>query len=315
MQITGIGSLVYGSSDIEESARFFTDLGFEAQPGEDDGRVFTLADGCEIILRDASDPSLPPAPVEGDTVREIIWQVADKDTLSAVADAISIDRDVTESGGALHCVDDLGYALGFKVSSRKEVAREIPVINTVGNRPRRNTRGDGTEITTPKLLRLAHIGCWAPGDVDENKSFYVDRLGFRETDYIKNIGVFLRAPGSNEHHDIFLSRRGERAGFQHAAFEVRDLDEVMFLGSQLEEKGWVTHFGPGRHIFGSNIFWYFWNPAGGLIEITADLDYVDDEWEAGYHEQLPKGAGTWLARPIDMQRMPFRTREEDQIIE
>ena len=189
------------------------------------------------------------------------------------------------------------------------------MTNTIGDRKRFNTRADGTEVKVPKLQRTAHIGCWAPGDVDENKAFYVDRLGFRETDYVKDIGVFLRAPGSSEHHDIFLSKRGDRAGFQHVAYEVRDFDEVMFLGSHLESQGWETHFGPGRHIFGSNIFWYFWNPAGGLLEITADLDCIDDDWEMRYHDSLPKGAGTWLARPIDQQRIPFRTREQDQIIE
>jgi len=315
MTITGIHSIVYGCGDLEAAGRFLTDLGFETLADDSAGASFGLADGTSLVLRSIDDNALPPPLVEGDTAREIIWRVESADDLRDIAAALSADRTVRQTpDGILHVTDDLGYALGFTVAAARPVALEPPVTNTPGNRRRRNTRADGTEAKIPRLLRTAHVGLWAPGDVDRNKAFYVDRLGFRETDYVKNMGVFLRAPGSSEHHDVFLSRRGDRCGFQHAAFEVRDFDEVMFLGSHLEAQGWQTHFGPGRHIFGSNIFWYFWNPAGGLLEITADLDCIDDAWEVRYHETLPKGAGTWLARPIDQTRIPFRTREEDAAI-
>jgi catechol 2,3-dioxygenase-like lactoylglutathione lyase family enzyme len=319
MNITGIHSIVYGCEDLEAAGRFLLDLGFEAsaEDSADDSASasYDLADGTSVVLRSIDDESLPASMVDGDTARELIWRVESADVLRKIAVEFSTDRNVRQTpDGVLHVVDDLGYALGFKVAEAKSIELAPPLTNTLGNRRRRNSRADGTEARIPKLLRTAHVGCWAPGDVDRNKAFYVDRLGFRETDYVKNMGVFLRAQGSTEHHDIFLSRRGERRGFQHVAYEVRDFDEVMFLGNHLEAQGWQTHFGPGRHIFGSNIFWYFWNPAGGLLEITADLDCVDDQWEMRYHETLPKGAGTWLARPIDQRRIPFRTREEDSVI-
>ena len=315
MNITGIHSIVYGCEDIDAAGRFLTDLGLEPLADDSAGASYGLADGTSLVLRPIDDNSLPAAPVDGDTAREIIWRVESRDVLRKIAAELSTDRNVRHSpDGALHVVDDLGYALGFMVAAAKPIALEPPVTNTLGNRRRRNVRADGTEARIPKLLRTAHVGCWAPGDVDENKAFYVDRLGFRETEYVKNMGVFLRAQGSSEHHDIFLSRRGERRGFQHVAFEVRDFDEVMFLGNHMEAQGWETHFGPGRHIFGSNIFWYLWNPAGGLLEITADLDCVDDAWEMRYHETLPKGAGTWLARKTDQRRIPFRSREEEAAI-
>jgi catechol 2,3-dioxygenase-like lactoylglutathione lyase family enzyme len=315
MNITGIHSIVYGCEDLEAAGRFLLDLGFEPIDDDSAGAAYGLSDGTSLVLRSLDDNSLPAAPVVGDTAREIIWRVESADVLRKIAAEISTDRNVRQSpDGVLHVVDDLGYALGFKAAAAIPVSLDPPVTNTLGNRRRRNKRADGAEAHIPKLLRTAHVGCWAPGDVDESKAFYVERLGFRETDYVKNMGVFLRARGSREHHDIFLSRRGERSGFQHVAFEVRDFDEVMFLGNHLEAQGWETHFGPGRHIFGSNIFWYFWNPAGGLVEITADLDCLDDDWRMRYHESLPRGAGTWLARPIDQARMPFRTREEEAAI-
>jgi len=315
MNITGIHSIVYGCEDTETAERFLLDLGFERNAKDSGQDNYGLADYTSLVLRPIDDNSLPEALVAGNTVREIIWRVESVEVLQEIAADLSTDRNVRHSpDGVLRVVDDLGYALGFKVTAATPIALEPPVANTLGNRRRKNTRAEGTAPRIPKLLRTAHVGCWAPGDVDENKAFYVNRLGFRETEYVKNMGVFLRAQGSSEHHDIFLSRRGDRAGFQHIACEVRDFDEVMLLGNHMEAQGWETHFGPGHHIFGSNIFWYFWNPAGGLLEITADLDCVDDDWELRYHETLPKGAGTWLARNGDRQRIPFRTREEEAVI-
>jgi catechol 2,3-dioxygenase-like lactoylglutathione lyase family enzyme len=316
VNITGVESILYGCRDIATAQRFFTDLGFAVDERSTDQTSFRLPDNSTVILRSVDDLSLPAAPVEGDTAREVIWGVDNASTLASISTELSRDRDVAESGdGVLHSIDDSGHAIGFRVSQRQSLSLELPLTNTPGNRLRRNRRAVGTEIRVPAIQRFAHVGYWASGDVDENMAFWVERLGFRVSEYIKNVGVFLRAAGSNEHHDVFFARRRDRRGFQHASYEVRDFDEVMLLGGHMEEQGWESHFGPGRHIFGSNIFWYFWHPAGALLEITADLDYIDDGWETIYHEALPKGAGSWLVRRGDLKRIPFRTREEDAIIE
>ena len=316
MNITGVESVLYGCADVAAAQKFLTDLGFVPDEIGEEQTILRLPDNSAVILRAAGDPSLPAAPVEGDTARQLVWGVDSPETLEAIAAELTRDREVRKGeDGVLHAADDRGHAVGFQVSPCREPALEPPLTNAPGSRARRNRRADGTEIRVPVIQRFAHVGYWAPGEIDETMAFWVDRLGFRVSEYIRDVGVFLRAAGSNEHHDVFFARCGERRGFQHASYEVRDFDEVMLLGSHMEAQGWETHFGPGRHIFGSNIFWYFWHPAGALLEITADLDYVDDGWQTVYHEELPKGAGSWLARPIDSRRIPFRTREDDVIIE
>ena len=41
-------------------------------------------------------------------------------------------------------------------------------------------------------------------------------------------------------------------------------------------------WGLGRHFLGSNLFWYFRDPAGNFAEYYADLDQIpeDAEWDA-----------------------------------
>ena len=110
-------------------------------------------------------------------------------------------------------------------------------------------------------------------------SFYLDRLGFRLSDRTLGRGDFMRCAGSRDHHNLFLLQRDAGAGFNHAAFEVRDFDEIMMGGAYMKSRGWTPETTPGRHILGSNLYWYFRNPCGGNTEYFADMDCMDDDWE------------------------------------
>jgi catechol 2,3-dioxygenase-like lactoylglutathione lyase family enzyme len=132
-------------------------------------------------------------------------------------------------------------------------------------------------------------------DVDKAAKFYVDRLGFRVTDRFTGAGVFLRSAGSFDHHNLFLIK-GPSVGLHHIAFHVRDHLELMIGGKMLMKKGWESAWGPGRHIFGSNHFWYFKSPFGGVMEYDADMDVVDDNWVPRETMMGPGKAATWDLR-------------------
>jgi hypothetical protein len=57
------------------------------------------------------------------------------------------------------------------------------------------------------------------------------------------------------------------------------MHELLKAGWEFQKKGYKSFWGPGRHIFGSNYFWYFNSPFGGLIELDADMDLHDDNWK------------------------------------
>ena len=46
----------------------------------------------------------------------------------------------------------------------------------------------------------------------------------------------------------------------------------------MNELGWKTHLGPGRHNVTSAYYWYFRNPCGGAAEYGYDTDRVTDNW-------------------------------------
>ncbi len=74
----------------------------------------------------------------------------------------------------------------------------------------------------------------------------------------------------------------------------------MVAGTRFVKKGYQSFWGPGRHKFGSNWFWYFNSPLGCHFEYDADMDKHDDEWVA---REAPMG-------PEASQIVLFEMREK-----
>ena len=114
------------------------------------------------------------------------------------------------------------------------------------------------------------------------------------SDSYPNRGAFMRCAPEGGHHDLFLLQlpSGKR-GLNHVAFTVRDIHEVFGGGLHFSRKGWETQLGPGRHPVSSAYFWYFRNPAGGLIEYYADEDQLTAEWQPREFEPGPTVFAEW----------------------
>ena len=137
-----------------------------------------------------------------------------------------------------------------------------------------------------KPRTLSHVVLFVP-DVVKAEAFYC-RLGFRTTDRFVGTGPFMRPSGTPEHHTLFLIEAPVfMKGVEHFAFHLGSGTEVLLAGTRFEAKGYTTFWGPGRHLLGSNWFWYFNSPLGCHVEYDADMDLHDDSWVG---RVLPPGA-------------------------
>lgn len=304
MTIIGIESVIYGAEDVAAATRFHVDWGLELADSGETGADFTLPDDTTVHVRSSHDAALPPASVPGSTAREVVWGAADRDSLEAIGAELSKDREVTtDAEGGLHSHDDLGYRLGFRVSRRKPRPLRLPETNTVWTAPRVDRRAEVFGRLPVRQQRMFHVVYWAPGNTARHAAFYLDRLGFRLTESVRGLGFFMRCGGSHDHHNLFLENKGNNYGFQHVAYEVQDFDEILRCGTHMEEQGWVSQIGPGRHYFGSGLFWYFRNPAGGLAETGMDSDFISDGWTPLHHETVPpEAARPWMIRRAEIGR-------------
>jgi hypothetical protein len=90
----------------------------------------------------------------------------------------------------------------------------------------------------------------------------------------------MRPQGTLEHHTLFMiqSFNSHMVGMNHFTFHLGSAAEVLHSGWRFAQKGYKSFWGPGRHIMGSNFFWYFNSPFGGTMEFDADMDLHDDTW-------------------------------------
>lgn len=305
MNIVGIDRIYYGAANVALATRFHKDYGLECIEESASGADFRLLNDTSVHIRRADDGALPPTKIDwtglnGSTAREVIWGVDTQATLEAIGIELAKDREVrADNEAVLHTVDDQGYHIGFMVTARKPLKATLPGTNTVDNIGRLNRVAEGSIRKSVRPYRMGHIVYWTQGDVPRFAKFYTERLGFKVTDNMSKGGLFMRCAGSHDHHSLLLNG-GPAYGFQHVAYEFRDIDDVMFLGTQVERGGWKTNVGPLRHNVSSTFSWYIWNPAGGLAEAYSDMDCVDDDWVVRTFrpgEDPTFYGSSWKARP------------------
>lgn len=289
MNILGLDALVFGVDDIQACADCLRDYGLKAVQLDADGGRFEALDGTAIIIHRGDDSCLPPALGPTPSLRETIYGVAAATDLEAIADELGRDRAVhRDAGGALHTVDDLGFAIAFQVTCRRAFEAPADLTNAPGSAPQRPLNQLGIDPDMPALPRtLSHVVYFVP-DAAKGEAFYRDRLGFVTTDSFIGVGPFMRTAGMDDHHCLFMIQTPPHMqGCEHFTFHMGSGTEVLLAGTRFQQNGWTSFWGPGRHLLGSNWFWYFNSPLGCHIEYDADMDKHDDEWAA---RQAPMSA-------------------------
>jgi hypothetical protein len=98
-----------------------------------------------------------------------------------------------------------------------------------------------------------------------------------------------------DHHTIFLSSAppGRKQHVHHCSFEVHDFD-TQALGHQwLAQKDYKSVWGVGRHILGSQIFDYWWDTTGNMVEHYTDGDLVNMETPMAFAPAGHEGLAVW----------------------
>lgn len=166
----------------------------------------------------------------------------------------------------------------------------------------------GTVRTTPSpstIMRLGHVALLV-ADYPASMAFY-EKLGFRSSDSYyagdpSNLIASFMHCGLGEqytdHHTVaVISSPDGGIRFDHVAFEVLDIDDVMQGHAHLLAKGHEHSWGVGRHIQGSQIFDYWRDPFGQKHEHWTDGDLVNDLMPAGVAEITGDTLSQW-APPV-----------------
>ena len=180
--------------------------------------------------------------------------------------------------GGIWVRDPDGNAVNIRDEGRALPPADPPLaLNSPGHTPRQGVRAAPEAGMGARPRRLGHVLLFTP-DVERQIDFYCRVLGMRLSDRSQSIVAFLRC--TPDHHNLaFLTSPGP--GFHHGSFEVGSVDEIAMGAVRMREAGWQEGWGLGRHVIGSNFFYYTRDPWGSFAEYFHDLDCIPEgcAWE------------------------------------
>jgi catechol 2,3-dioxygenase-like lactoylglutathione lyase family enzyme len=284
MAIIGIESVLYAVNDVAECTRYFVDFGLPLLNHGPDFAHFRLEEGSNVYIRHINYKSIPQSCLVGTGVCEVTWGVDRPESFDALVADLQRDRPVRiDADGSAHCLTDEGQAIALKVFTKAPVTSAPDPVNSPGRTNRLNQQRKWKVKARPKAI--LHVVFQTP-DFEKTWVFYRDRLGFRLSDIQKTFGIFGRADGAVDHHNVyFLNANLPFPGmdgkfrFDHVNYGVEDLDEIMVGANYMQRQGWPPSvWGLGRHRIASSLFMYLPCPTGGQAEYGADSDMIDDSW-------------------------------------
>lgn len=153
-----------------------------------------------------------------------------------------------------------------------------------------------------RVQRLGHLVLQSTRYL-QTLNWYLDNLGMIVSDFQFFPGQRERGPtmsfircdrGSTpaDHHTLALAL-GPANRYLHSAYQVSDLDALAAGGEYLKERGYLRSWGIGRHIQGSQIFDYWRDPDGFLVEHFTDGDMFDNTLEPGWAPLTASGLAQW----------------------
>ncbi|MDT7647609.1 MAG: hypothetical protein QOC75_4609 [Pseudonocardiales bacterium] len=137
----------------------------------------------------------------------------------------------------------------------------------------------------------------------QSLDWYLEHLGLIVSDFLHYPGQRERGPvmsfnrcdrggALTDHHSLVLAL-GPANRYLHSAYQVADLDTLAAGGQYLLDRGYHRSWGIGRHVEGSQIFDYWRDPDGFLVEHFTDGDMFDNTLEPGWAPFTRSGLAQW----------------------
>ena len=183
-----------------------------------------------------------------------------------------------------------------------ELPAQPPHVFNVGRQPTRVNATQRPPRTPAVVQRLGHVVMQSTKYL-EVLNWYLDNLGLIVSDFLYFPGQRRRGPTMSfircdrgsvpaDHHTLALAL-GPANRYVHSAYQVGDLDALAAGGEYLGAQGYFRSWGIGRHIQGSQLFDYWRDPDGFLVEHFTDGDVFDNTLEPGWAPFTASGLAQW----------------------
>jgi catechol-2,3-dioxygenase len=257
--VSALRSVSLTVPDLVEAERFYTSIWNLEVAARSDQAIYFRGTGADHHVL-ALHLSEGPAKIRWVTLRARALSALEKIAQAAVVAGGRLLKPIAE-------VDEPGGGVSITIADPDGRVFQIVHGDAI--------RADTHEVPD-KPIRLAHA-VLNSHDVESTRSFMESVLDFSLSDRTR-IMAFMRC--NSDHHSIALGDTDNDA-LNHIAFLMPDVDSVMRGGGRMRDAGYGIEWGPGRHGPGNNAFNYFIGPFDVVIEYTAEVEQIDDTYQAG----------------------------------
>lgn len=257
--IEGLRSVALYVPDLARAEAFYTRTWHLDVADRGDDVLYLRGSGSDAYLLALH------AGTEVPQIRQVTLRARSREALDAIA------ASVAKAGGKLlapphELTKDPAGGIGLKFQDPH--GRTFQVVH-----------GDARRAESARVqdrpVRLTHVVLNSHA-VDETQAFLQRALGFRLAD---RTGIMAFMNCDRDHHTIAIGISDNDA-LNHIAFLMPDFESVMRGGGRMKDAGFPIRWGPGRHGPGNNLFNYFIDPFGIVIEYTAEVEQIDDSYQS-----------------------------------
>ncbi len=255
-RITHLRHIALITPKAEELARFCTESWGLGQVAQENGVTYLRAGISEPYM-------VALYPGERNAIHHLAFGLPDRAAVDEAAQALSEKgvRILQQPGTVVGPGGGYGFRLVDPDGRCLELSSDIAQVGPA----------DWNAPVIPN--KISHV-VLNTSDIERATEFYTKMLDFRISDWSEDQMVFLRC--NTDHHSISFNRAPHNS-LNHIAYELPDIDAVMRGIGNLKKHGTSVMWGPGRHGPGNNVFCYFQDAAGFVVEYTSEVQKIEDE--------------------------------------
>ncbi len=302
IKVADIAYVTYAVADMDRAEAFLTDFGLTRSARTSDALYMRGTNGAHHhhVSRRGDKPGLLGIALTVDSRADLV-------AATGIPGASAVTA-IDEPGGGerVRLAGPEGYVIDLVhgiASLAPLPMRPALTLNSGAAKPRqgetqRPVRGPA------QVLRLGHVALLTQ-DPGAAADWFTRHLGLIASDYLDDpasggtAGAFMRCDRGadpSDHHTIAVAG-APITRIHHCSFEVQDFDAVQIGGEWLEARGHHREWGIGRHILGSQIFDYWRDPDGNMIEHYTDSDVFDASVPSARHPAGPDTLFQWGPPP------------------
>ncbi|WP_322045852.1 VOC family protein [Paraburkholderia sp. J67] len=277
--IHSIGEFGMTVPSLDDAHRFYTAFGLDVQPDGAGG----------LLIRTFGSPHV------WGRLREGARKKFDSVTLHCFEDELDALKTRAKEAGVEFIAPPTGADdSGFWIRNPDGMALQIrPGVKTTLDEanhqqpelPENGVRCAPYRRHTAKVqpARMSHIA-FATSNVPAQIAFCERVLGLRLSDRSGDGVAFLHAPHGGDHH-LFAFAMSSGPAMHHLSWDVPTVEDVGLGYMQMASAGYRNGWGVGRHVLGSNYFYYVQDPWGSFSEYSATMDFIPAsvDWVAQDH--------------------------------